>query len=228
MSVSDWVLIITTLFLGVIAIWGDRIRHALYPPKITVLFDEVAPYCQKTYYRSSPADMLTAINEPVFFFRFEVENTGETKLTGCEAVLEQLWIYNSAGKPQKLHGFNDVTLVWINGRRPRTDLSPHRRDFCNIGHVASPKYQTEFESNKNINAPGSNNPELKFIFELAEYPHSQTNSLAPGKYAIKVVLYSENTGPKELWFEIAWSGKWQDNETEMFRELTINQIQSLE
>ncbi len=226
MGVSDWVLIFTTMFLGAIAIWGDRIKQAIYPPKMTVSFDEVSPYCHKTYYRSSPP--FEEINEPVFFFRFQVENTGASRLKGCEAILEQLWTYNSAGKPQRLHGFNDVTLVWINGRRPSTDLNPYRRDFCNIGHIASLKYQNEKESGRFIDIPGNRDQQLRFLFELAEYPHSQPNCLLPGKYAIKVKLYSENTRPKELWFEIAWSGKWQDNETEMFRELTINQISKLE
>jgi len=229
MGVSDWVLILTTIFLGVIAIWGDKVKEFFFAPKIKVLFEEVSPYCHKTFYRPSLLEIPPSdLNEPVFFFRFEIENAGSAKLRACEAKLEQLWIYNSAGKPQKIQGFNDVSLVWVNGRRPVIDLNPYRRDYCNIGHIASPKYQKEFEARIFNDLPGSHDQQLRFVFELAESPHSQPNCLIPGKYAIKVMLYSENTRPKELWFEIAWSGNWQDNETEMFRELTLNQTSSPE
>lgn len=224
MTISDWVLIGTTLFLGAIAIWGDRIKQALYPPKVTVTFEEAAPYCHKTSYRNA---MIPDLNEPVFFFRFKVENTGANKLKNCEAKLDQLWIYNSAGKPQKLSGWNEITLVWASGRRPIIDLDPHRKGYCNIGHIASKKFQ-EAESKGFIDIPGKHDQHLRFLFEEAEFPFSQPNCLVPGKYAVKIILYSENVMPKELWFEIAWSGKWQDTEAEMFRELTINQISPIE
>ena len=161
MTVSDWVLIGTTLFLGAIAIWGDRIKQWLYPPKMTVSFEEVSPYCHKTYYRSDPLDPLNAINEPVFFFRFKVENTGSSKLKNCEAKLDQIWIYNSAGKPQKLPGWNEITLVWAGGRPKVVDLDPYRKGFCNIGHVSSKAYQDLGESKRFIDMPGKHDNHLR-------------------------------------------------------------------
>ena len=229
MTISDWVLIGTTLLLAAVAIWGDKIKQILYPPKIKVTFDEISPYCHKTFYRSLPVPNTEVdINEPVFFFRFKVENVGSAKIKNCEAKLDQIWVYDSAGKPNKLHGWNDITLVWAGGRPKVIDLDPYRKGFCNIGHVASKAYQEKVESRFLIDVPGRHDQSLRFLFEQAEFPHSQPNCLVPGKYAIKVILYCENLPPKELWFQIAWSGKWQDTETEMFRELAINQITSLE
>jgi len=225
MTVSDWVLIATTLFLGAIAIWGNRIRQAIYRPKISVTFQEIAPYCHKTFYRNP---QLPDLNEPVYFFRFKLENTGSYPLKNCEAKLDQLYIFDSAGKPQKLSGWNDITLVWASGRRPVIDLLPHRKDFCNLGHVASRQYQKEHESKLFINLPGTHAQPLRFLFELAGFPYSQANCLVPGRYAIKVIVYAENAEPQDLWFEIAWSGKWQNAEAEMFRELVINRISKLE
>ena len=89
-------------------------------------------------------------------------------------------------------------------------------------------YQKEYEAKGFIDIPGKHIDKPRFLFELAEYPYSQPNCLVPGKYAIKISIYSENVLPNELWLEIAWSGNWQDNEAEMFRELTISQISTLE
>lgn len=227
MDISDWVLIITTLFLGAIAIWGESIRRWFDRPKITVSFHEVSPFCHKTYYRDS---LGAEIDEPVFFFRFMIQNTGKAKLRRCERVLNQLWKYDSADHPQKISGFNDVSLRWAqNDKLSTMDLDPYRTKFCNIGHLASPKYQQQFElGNRIIDLPGKHEGKLRFIFEQAEYPHSQPNCLVPGKYAIKITLYSENVPPKELWFQIAWSGNWQEEETEIFRELVIGEISKLE
>ncbi|MEW6027996.1 MAG: hypothetical protein ACOYZ8_15265 [Chloroflexota bacterium] len=227
MEVADWILIGTTLFLGAVAIWGESIRKWIERPKIIVSFKESNPFCHKTYYRN---EAMPNLDEPVFFFRFKVENTGKTELRRCEGVLSQLWKYDSAGRPQKVSGFIDVSLRWAqNDKLSLADLDPYRSKFCNIGHLASPQYQQKFESgHRIIDLPGQHDNKLRFLFEQAEYPHSQPNCLIPGTYAIKVILYSENAPPVDLWFQIAWSGNWQDEETEIFRELVITQISKLE
>jgi hypothetical protein len=224
MQTSDWILIITTLFLGVIAIFGDRIKQLFYQPKANITFNEIAPYCQKTSYRIPDLHL----NLPVFFFRFIVENTGNAKLNNCEAILEQLWICDASGKPNQLTSWTDITLVWAGGRRPIISLDPHRKGYCNLGHIASEFYQEKFEKQKTIDVPGKDDGGLRFFFETNEIPNSQPSCLLPGKYAVKVILYSENINPIELWFEIAWTGKWHDSETEMFSEITINQIKAPE
>jgi hypothetical protein len=224
MPSSDWILISTTLFLGVIAIFGDRIKQLFYQPRPTVTFHEIAPYCQKTSYRIPNSNL----NLPVFFFRFIIENTGNAKLNNCEAIFEQLWICDASGKHNKLTSWTETTLVWAGGRRPIISLDPHRKGYCNLGHIASEYYQESFEKQKVIDISGKHDQGLRFFFESNEIPNSQPSCLLPGKYAIKVMVYAENINPIELWFEIVWTGKWQDSETEMFRELTINQIKSLE
>jgi len=234
MNTSDWVLIGTTLVLGTIALIAptatEYIKRRWRSPKITLSFSRITPYCHKTFYRLNPGlticpDPAPIINEPVFFFRFKVQNTGKSRLNSCEAVLEQLWIYDSANNPQKLPGFNDVSLLWADSnKQPIIDIGPRRSKYCNLGHVASVDYQDSRESSLANDIPGLHLPALRFMFELAHHPHSQPNCLVPGNYAIKVVLYSDNAPPEDLFFQIAWSGRWQDDETEMFRELAINKI----
>jgi len=224
MNSSDWVLIGTTLFLGFIAIWGERIRNSIYSPRWKIEFYEFAPYCLKTFYKSYT---IPIIEEPVFFFRFLVKNSGRTTLKNCIAKIEQLWVYDSSDRPNKYPGWIEVTLEWADRRRPIISLSPQSKEYSNIGHISSKEYQEKYENIK-IDIPGEHKQGLRFFFQTESKPHSQPNCLLPGKYAIKVMLYAENLTGKELWFEITWSGKWQDNETEMFKELTIKQIQELE
>lgn len=40
----------------------------------------------------------------------------------------------------------------------------------------------------------------------------------------EIQLIGENVRSQTLYFEIAWSGKWQDNLSEMLREIVVTQI----
>ena len=236
--------VITSLFLGAAAILGpaisDAIKRKWFAPVITPSFKQQPPFCQKTEYlpidRSrigkddlwGVGDLWKYGGQPVYFIRFRVENTGKSRLNNCEAVIEQLYIYDSAGNPQKVDGFTDVSLVWADSDKAYViDIGPNRPKYCNIGHIASKKYQEKIESSKFIDIGEVKNNPLRFFFELAYHPNSQPNCLIPGKYAIKVVLYSDNADKIELFFEIVWSGNWKDNISEMFRELAINKIHEI-
>jgi hypothetical protein len=224
MDISDWVLIGTTLFLGAIAIWGERIRDRIYSPKWTIKYSENPPYCIKTSYKSF---IEPKINEPVYFFRFLVHNTGKTILKNSIAKIDQLWIYDSSNKPRKFDNWVEVPLEWADNRRTVISLSPQSKEYSNIGHISSKQYQEKYELIKN-DIPGTHDNGLRFFFQTVVHPHSQPNCLLPGKYAIKVMLYAENLIAKELWFEISWSGKWQENDSDMFRELVLTKISGLE
>lgn len=54
MNCSDWVIVITTIFLGAAAIIGsaisDEIQHRWFPPKLITSFKLQPPYCRKTKY----------------------------------------------------------------------------------------------------------------------------------------------------------------------------------
>ena len=202
LNASDWVLVITTLFLGIIALIApavsETIKRKFYAPKITPSFVEKAPFCHKTFWRAADRPDL---NEPVYFFRFKVENTGSSQLRQCEAILEDLWIYNAAGKPEKVSGFIGVNLKWASNTPEivpggivlstrYVNLNPRRAEYCNIGRISSRKYQKDDEEKFFVDIPGKHKPQLRFLFEQGLYPNSQTNCLLPGKYAIKVKLFS--------------------------------------
>ena len=224
MVTSDWVLAGTTIFLGIVAIFGpaisDAIKRQLYSPEISPYFMQVPPFCLKTTYGRN--------GYPVYFFRFRVKNTGKTRLNNCEAVIEQLFIYDSADIPRKIDSFTDVSLLWANSNKQFIiDISPNRSKYCDIGHISSYEYQNRVERYLFENPQELDENNLRFLFELPYFPNSQQNDLEPGKYAIKIVLYSDNADKKELFFKIIWTGRWKDNISGMFRELVISEIEPL-
>jgi hypothetical protein len=231
MNISDWILVITSLFLGISAIYApaisEKIKQKWFGPTIKTSFDESPPYCIKTFYRyRDPEKMFDSI--PVFFFRFLVENIGNTKLNNCEAVLEQLWLLSDNKKPKKFTGFQYVNLLWVSPHQPIIDIRPHRKKYCNIGHISHPEHQQGEEFFKCFDLKRTNYSDLRFVFELSTSPNAQPNCISKGKYGIKIVLYSDNAPTKELWYQIDFSGEWDLNIKNMFKELKIVQIDPLE
>jgi hypothetical protein len=223
MDISDWVLVGTTLFLGAIAIFSTYLaeiaKRRLFAPRLAIKFDDTPPYCHRTAWRNPSVPNL---DEPVYFFYFQLENEGKSQARLCEIILEELWIYDASDRPIKYQ-----SLLPISFSSEALNINPHRKILVAIGHISSPNYQKKYESKLFIDIPGNHKDSLRFMLDLKYISYRQPNCFVPGKYAIKVSTYSENAPPKEKYFKIACSGNWQLNEADMFRELVIQGVESL-
>lgn len=217
MEITDWILMLTALFLGACALFvpylAEIVKRKAFAPNLKILFELAPPFCHQTSW-SSP-------EEPVYYFRFQVVNEGKTQARLCEVVLENLWIYDSANNPQPYPNFSPVNMVWVGASNEFININPNRRVFCDIGHISSANYQRKIEQNIFIDLPGYRGNDLRFVLDLRQIFYSQLNCLVPGRYILQVGLYSENAGYQKEFFDISWSGKWQDGDDQMFREIVI-------
>lgn len=222
---ATWLTAVGTVFLGVVAIYQDAIRSWLVQPDLRVLYKHSPPFGHRTSWRSS---VNPDLEEPVYYFRFQVKNEGQSQARRCEAVLEELWIYDAGENPNKYPNFAPVNLTWVEVGNHSIDISPKRGVYCGIGRVSSSSYQLreERDPRRFVDIPGRSISEtdLRFVFEQDRVYFSQPNCVSSGKYAIKVSIYSENAAYREVFFKIAWSGTWQDSEQEMLREIVITPI----
>jgi len=224
-TVSDWVLIGTASFLGACALFvpyfSELIKRFIFSPKLKIAFDQSPPLCHKTFFRSPP-DSRTQYKEPVYYFRFNVENIGKTTARQCEAVLKNIWIYDSANNPRSFPNFSPVIVWWSGTSESYVNINPNRNFICNIGHISSLKHQQEKEKKFFIDIPDYNGDELRFQFDLHQTFYSQPNCVVPGRYIWGFGIYSENAKYKEVFFDVSWSGIWKNSESEMFREIVIS------
>jgi hypothetical protein len=225
---SDWVLICTSLFLGATALvapyLAEVVKRKAFAPKLTVTFAQSPPFCRLSSWRSR---VDPGLEEPVYAFHFQVTNEGMSQARRCEAVLEEVWLYDASGTPRRLEDFSPVNLRFDGSGTRFLDLSPRRRVLWNIGHVSSSAHQKREEAKLFVNTPGARRRGLRFLLDLLEYPNRQPNCLGPGKFALRITVYSENAGQATLHLQIAWTGKWQEIETDMFRELVITQVDAV-
>jgi len=138
MGISDWVLIFSTLILGVMALLVpyviERWKYRFYSAKLAFEFLHKPPYCHKTEFRGPNFHL------PVYYFRFKVSNDeGRVQAEQCEAVLEKIWREDTNGKLRVYKGFSPVFLKWsgIEGQQYFT-IQPGRSVFCDIGRIQHP------------------------------------------------------------------------------------------
>jgi len=229
METTDWIYILGTLFLGACALFvpylAEIVKRKAFAPNLKILFELAPPFCHQTNWRSPPSSPIQ-IEEPVYYFRFQVVNEGKTQAKQCEVVLENLWIYDSANNPQLYPNFSPVNMIWVGASNEFININPKRRFFCDIGHISSANYQRKIEQNGFIDIPGYRGNDLRFVLDLRQIFYSQPNCLGPGRYILQVGLYSENAGYQKEFFDISWSGRWQDGDDEMFREIVIARTRS--
>lgn len=222
---SDWVLIGTSFFLGVVALFvpylAELIKRRLFAPSLKIAFAQDAPACHRVFWQT--ASDLT-LHEPVYFFRFQITNQGKSQARLVEAILEELWVYDVAGNPRKLESFSPVNLQYDETGSRNLDINPRRKVYWAFGRISSPTYQEKYERSFRIDVPGRANNTLAFFLEVLGSPSSQANALAPGKYGLKISVYGENAGPESIFLALAWSGKWQDSTVEMFTEIVLTQV----
>ena len=63
--------------------------------------------------------------------------------------------------------------------------------------------------------------DLGVVVDVKQILFAQPNRLPPGKYRLDIVVYSENANEARRSFVVTWSGKWKDDEVNMFKELVI-------
>jgi hypothetical protein len=212
LKTSDWVLIGTALFLGACALFvpyfAEIIKITFFAPSLNIKFDQTHPFCHLTRRRD---------DSPVYYFRFKVINKGRSQARFCESVINELWLADISGQFIKELNFSPINLNWSGVGTQFVNINPGRELFCDIGHISNPLLQEKIEKSEFYR----NNQALKFFFETPFRFHSQQDCVLPGKAKIKISLYSENAPKVEKYFEISWSGSWEDKESDMFREVVI-------
>jgi hypothetical protein len=219
-------LVIVTFLVAITALLVPMVsvllKRKAFAPKLQVRYEHDTPYCVRTELRSQVNPSIPS--EPVYYVRFIVENTGKSRAENCEVVLQELYLCDASGKPRRLPNFSSMNLSWSLVGETFVQINPRREILCDIGHVASQSYQEREERRLCVDIPGYRGDDLRFQLQQVYYPFSQPNCLAPGKYLLKIVVYSENAPTVSQYFEVAWSGKWQEAEQDMLRELVVERV----
>jgi uncharacterized membrane protein YvbJ len=135
-------------------------------------------------------------------------------------------LYDASNSPVQHSNFSPVNLI-IEGVTPFVGINPHRKVLCSFIHLSSPTYQENFEKKTFTDVQGHNEQTLSVVVDRATQTYGQPNCFIPGKYTLKITVYSENASPLSTWLQVNWSGKWGVSLSDISRELVIRKIKKI-
>ena len=192
------------------------VRNSYLSPKLDFEFN-FGPGSRDSH-QTKMRHRMTGEEHPVYYFLFEVANTGKSAAIDCEVILEKIWQADDVGNQQEWKNFLPVNLRWSEGGCTngcsKMILSKGRR-LCNMGLIKPYRHQIEDSIYRNI-SPQQKETNKFFFDQYGSKFFYQWDCLLPGKYEIQVSVYSRNAPKATRKFSIDWSGDWYNEEKEMF------------
>lgn len=186
-----------TVFIAVLAIWGDLIRHRLVPPKLSVTLR--TPQNELAHFNDGPwwYYHLVVTNQrkwaPVRLVRVFV--TSLKRQTGNDSN----WVPAMQGGP--------VPLEWQYQRN-----SPLADDWLTIGP-------------DKIWDLGRVKPGGPFTLSVVHFASNfQGTLVGPGKLRVGLMAIGETAQSPEFVIEISWDGRWAESAGEMGRHLVVKEV----
>ena len=190
-----WVPILTTLFLGFIAIFQDKVRYWFYKPKLNVSVKE-------------PAGISTSGYIQQYKFFFEIKNTGKSTLEDAEALITDIWELNEGEKQLNPMPFN---LTWSQkGGTTIPKIPSNTYKFFDFGEISSPPPPPSSLIAFKFNANGVN-------LKSGEHKIKE--------YKIKIEFSANNVKSQIKIYKLGIKNKWVDDVNDIKQMISIDEIE---
>ena len=152
-----------------------------------------------------------------YHFRLRIKNEGKTTAKSVEVFAASL-----VGDVDVKRKFIPMNLAWSHGTQLHPSekrlmyfpsIAPGMEKHCDLGHINHHTQRHKFNSSR----LGIDPTEVYFQFDLMTNPSSLSDIITKGEYLLTIVVAAMNAKPKEHKFKIWLSGKWCDNESDMFK-----------
>ena len=185
-----------TIFVAILAIWGDWLRAKFSPPKLVI-----EPHNLR--------GTLTKFNDGkrVIFYHLKVVNLRKWfTVKNCRVILSQIHRQGPAGQVKMVSLPVPEQYVWSPAELSPVLQTVHKEAVFDLGYIVE--------------------GESKFIPRLYSTPNDFKGFVWEGdavRFSMEIVadkFMSENYQV----FEVAWNGKWSDNLNEMGNNLSIKEV----
>lgn len=183
-----------TIFLGIVALWGDRLRRQCFPPKLHLtLFSREGEEARSGEER-----------KPTRFYRLKVSNQRRWSVaTRCQVFLLSVEVPAADGRYQVVWS-TPVPIAWR-----FQQVNPIMRDIgpsadCNLCSVTKDQGLQLY-------------PLVKPLFLETEYTQAV-------RLRLTLQVQSVEVDSDRVQVDIAWDGQWADGAQEMMQHLVVNQL----
>jgi len=216
-----WATAFATFFLAAVAALQDLIRDALKKPRLVIKYRQEPPMFRRSAKRFLVGEQV--IVGPCFDIHLLLANEGKGRARDVEAYLVAIWQYDySDGRLKPLSDFWPVRLRYDSEGTRSIDLIPESQpEYWNLAYIPNPKLVTYLKGDNFVDVPGAEGDWIRVYLDLLDHPFYQPNMLVPGRWVLKVSVYSENARRADAFLDIRWTGQWHDDEKQMLEDLRV-------
>ncbi len=211
-SVAKLMTFLAVIPLAIIAITQEQIKKWWNAPKLKIDFALGSPFCSKTPFYVFLGKQ-TKIDTQAYYFRVKIVNYGRTSAKLCEVVMTELLVETDEGW-KMLDYFQQVNLRWDTGKTKDAYITLNPSPvgmLCDVGHISKDHMPNLFH--------------FDYLYTIGGYQPTVLGENT--KYRFSIAVVSENSKFITKSFEFYWTGKWQDKEEDMFKEITITPIENI-
>lgn len=219
-NAPEWIGVGTTMLLGCIVVFQDRIRRWLESPKLDIDISNERPDCIFVPFTNTPTGEFLRDSVHV---RLRVINDGRSQALKVEVYAESVGCYTD-GRWVQLQTFVPMNLTWADlNVMYFPGISPRMSKYCTLGYIVDPgRRKPELEP-----AGGVEPDETCFAFSLIARPNNKSHIVGPGRYRIRLIVAAENAAPVTREIELHLPGKWYPDEATMLRDgIAVSKMQT--
>jgi hypothetical protein len=193
---------VATAFLGIIAIFQQKIARWLVRPQLAL--SGAAVY---TPWAVSGGPVLGI----ALFLHLRLANSGNGPAQDVEASVEEVYQRQPAGTFVRVREASyPQALVWSDGFRRTTMpfVNPETTKVVDVGHVHDPAKRPDVEEPPEPTT--AKTPTL--ALEAPAPPYNRSHAFAPGTYRLHAVVTASNMKPLHTTLDIEVTGAWSETD----------------
>ena len=205
-NVAQWVGAGVTFLAVVVALFKEDILRKLRHPKLTVRLEAGHPDCVRELLNEE------GWHGSRYFLRLWIKNEGKVRADQVEVFLSEASEVREVGPPVAVPQFTPMNLRWSKSNPPTIyvgGISPHMGRHCDLGAISDPTRQLLLKS-----LP-EQSEKIRLSLQL-EFRPPVPQWLVPGKYKFKILVAASNCEPVAWDVDFHLTGKWSDDEKDMF------------
>jgi hypothetical protein len=211
-----------TCVLAAVTVFQEDIKAWRFRPKLRLDVKSERPCAENNVLPDE--DVIAGDDDiDVYYFRLKVVNEGNVEARDVQVYLKSLEQKDdAAGDYVRVAKFSPMRIVWAHYHTITLGiLLPGMPWFCDFFHVSDP---TKKSLTRGVPSGEERTNDAVMTLDLEVNDSLVLHHLPKGDYRASLMIGASNHKPMEAKVSVSFTGRWRDNEDQMFQEVVIKPL----
>jgi hypothetical protein len=215
-NLAQWIAAVATSIAVMIALFRETFLVWWRRPRLDAIIKLEPPDCHKIPMRTIvPIPVVGQVSAGCYYFRFWISNSGRSRAEQVQVFASELLRQLPDASFQTEKDFSPMNFRWSHSREIYAEgISVDMGKHCDLAHIIDPVQRHWFQNEE----PHTPTKETVFSLDLEVQPNSLSHLIKPGTYRLVLLIGAANARPIKRQLEFTCTGKWFDDEKDMFRD----------